>query len=784
MSKKCLHRLGFKVTSQFLKKNNFNKYSCGDDLISIITLIKSYAIDILQKEWMASNVLKLPYTLNAINPAALLLKEDGYEEGIVDFCCHESLSKTELDRIVYLLTNSIEEFIEIHRKGLEEYNPTVNLENININPQLQGSADIKFLNENLALVKILFMRELSKKTIFIGTSDDEKYIQEGSEIKFYPAYDRQRGHMLISEIIDIDIAGKIERMAYTITPNVEAQDGEIYIYPMIGIKRMVSHKRLNSIQYGTAKSYSTLVFDGKTYYFPRVAYRESKKTNNKEIQLISEDWKLYTYLEEFKGITFNNIKEHIEGDDKQNIYLTYSNKLGNKHNLHSGVPNCDKLDIYNHIKANMEGLETIAPIEELKMKPQSGGLDNTDKIVLSKTMYRNSITDLELLVLHPPTSTLYEDTISVIESEKLIKNNIGLTIDGDGLYSLETSNNRIINLTVKNIPSIVGLEIKSDDETVGKRLEKLINDMGKKSPHKVTLALIDLENMGKHDAKAIIRNALDGYGVINQFIEGNKGINTNKVASGLRDLLNDIGLGNFNQVISENQVIYTLHKSSKINFICRIDNKTVEIKVPMITEDYCHVTDIYPVLSCIKDKIKDIENIDTLAMTIFLKDIEQEKRDAIVILENGEAQYNTVVKNLDQDIEIIEKIKSYAKEYITTDLLGHQEVIQLRDDRVTLGTGLYKIKDGGYISIGEKGQDKTTTEASKIRRWSNSYGKVSIGATISYKDRIAYEIRIHKNKEVDDLCELVHKLRLTMTMHSHLNRCITTDYILGFAKHL
>jgi hypothetical protein len=784
MGKKCLHRLGFKVTNEFLEKNNFNKYSCGDGLISIITLIKSYAIDILQKEWMASNVLKLPYTLNAINPAALLLKEDGYEDGIVDFCCHASLSKNELDRMSYLLTNSIEDFIEKHRKGLEEYNPTINLENININPKLQGSVDIKFLNENLALVKILFMRELSKRPIFIGTSDDEKYIQEGREIKFYPAYNRQRGHMLISEIIDIDISGKIERMAYTITPNVEAKDGDIYIYPMIGIKRMVNRKRFNSIQYGTANSYSTLVFDGKTYYFPRVAYRENKKTNNKEVQLISEDWRLYTYLEEFKGITFNDIKEHIEGDDKQNIYLTYSNKLGNKHNLNSGVPTCDKLDIYNHIKANMEGLETIAPIQELKMKRPSGGLDNTDKIVLSKTIHRNDITDLELLVLHPPTSTLYEETISVIESEKLIKNNIGLTIDGDGLYSLETSDNKIINLTVKNIPSIVGLEIKADDETVEERLEKLINDMGEKSPHKVTLTLIDLENMGKYDAKAIIRNTLDGHGIINQFIEGNKGINENKIASGLRDLLNDIGLGNLNQAIEENEVVYTLHKANKINFICRIDNNTVEIKVPMITEDYCHVTDIYPVLPFIKDKIKDIENIDSLAIAIFLQDIEQEKRDVIVILENGETQYNTIVKNLDQDIDTIEKIKSHAKEYITTDLLGHQEVIQLKDGKVTLGTGIYKIKDGVYISIGDKGQDKTTTEASKIRRWSNSYGKVSIGATISYKDRIAYEIRIHKNEEADDMCELVHKLRLAMTMHSHLNRCITTDYILGFVKHL
>lgn len=142
-----------------------------------------------------------------------------------------------------------------------------------------------------------------------------------------------------------------------------------------------------------------------------------------------------------------------------------------------------------------------------------------------------------------------------------------------------------------------------------------------------------------------------------------------------------------------------------------------------------------------------------------------------MILENGETQYNTITRNLDHNL--IEKIKLYSKEYISTE-----------DNKVTLGTGIYKIKNGVYISIGNKGQDKTTTEASKIRSWVNKFKRQSIGATISYKDRIAYEIRVHNNKANDDICKLMHKLRLSITTHSHLNRCITTDYIRGLAKHL
>ncbi|URZ04700.1 hypothetical protein [Clostridium felsineum] len=782
MAKKYLRKLGFRVTDEFLESNNFNIFNCGEELIPIIRLIKSYTNEILKKEWMADNVLKLPYTLNAFNPVKLILRENDYDKGVLEFYCDSSLSKIEVDKIAYLIITNIEEFIQKHRKGLEEYNPNINLDNISINLQSKGMGNKKFLKDNLTLIKVLFIKQLLKKSIFIGTSKDEKYINEGREIAFYPLYSRQGGHILISEIIDIHLGGNVEHMAYYITPNVIVEDNEIYIYPLIGIKRMVSYNRLNSIQYGTAQSYSTLVFDGKTYYSPRIAYRKSKNTEKKEIQMISQDWKLYDYLKEFKGITFKAIKSHMESEDQPNIYLVYSNRLANKHKLSSGVPSCDKLDIYNHIKANVKGLETIDPIKELKCKDQGGkALDNTDKIILANTLYRSKYINIELLVIHPPKSTLYQQTKNAIEEGKLIKNNEGLTIVDDGIYYFQMSN-KGVNFSIRDVQSITGLEIKSDNETTKERLKKLLKDIGEKSINKLTLALIELENMGKYDAKSIIRNSLDEYGIINQFIDSKTGVNVNKIVSGLKDLLNDVGVGNLNQLIDNNEVIYTLYKISNINFICRLSNDSIQFKIPILNDSYLDVTEIYPILPSVKDKMSVKSDSDSIDINKFIQDVKNEKRDVIVILEKGDTEYNDIVNKIDDVIE--REITSCVKEYITTNLLGHQEIIQTIENKPSLGSGIYKVKKGVYISIGDKGKDRTSVEASKIRMWINNHERKSIGATISYKDRIAYEITIHKNQENDFICELVHKLRLVLTTHSHINRCITTDYIWGLNKHL
>lgn len=777
MGKKFLNRLGFKITNEFLKRNNFNKYNCDPGLKVIFTLIKSYCNDVLKMPWMGGNVLKLPYTLNVINPASLLLKEDGYEDGMVEFYCHSSLSKIELDRMAHLLSNSIEEFIERHRTGLQEYNPTIKLDNIIINPQLQGKVDTPYLSENLTLIKVLFIRELANKAIFIGTSKNEKYIQEGREIIFYPSYSKQDGHILISEIINIETADKLERMAYFITPNIEIRNGEIFVYPIIGIKRFVSYKRMEAIQYGAAEKYSILIFDGYTYHSPRINYKE-----NKEIKMVSEDWKLFKYIEEFKGVSFGDISNYILGADVPNIHLVYSNKSGVSHNLNAGVPGCDKIDIYNYILDNIKGLEPLEAVEEIKIKKHAGGLTNTDRIILPQTIYRSNKMKINLLVIHPPESTLYQDLLNVIEEGKLINKHIGFAKGGDGSYSLEVSGSKIIDLSVRSIPSIAGLEIKAENETAEERLNKLRDDIGENISDNLNLAFIDLGYMGKYDSKAIIRKALDSCGIVNQFIDSKTGITLNKIASGLRDLFNDVGLGNSNQTISDSEVIYTLHKVNKVNFICRLDNNTVEIKVPGVTDSYLHVTDIYPILSSIKYKINSIGNIDSIAIATFLQDLAQEQREVIVILENGEKQYNNVIGNLES--ETIEKIKLYSKEYVTTDLLGHQEVVQTKDNKITLGAGNYRVDNGIYISIGDKGQDRTTVEASKIRTWINKINKQSIGAKIAFKDRIAYEMCFHKNKDNDALCMVIHNLRLATTTHSHLNRCITTDYILGFEKHL
>jgi hypothetical protein len=782
MDKKELRKLGFKVTNEFFQENSFNRYDCGNDIFPIINSIKGYCSDVLQKEWMANNVIKLPYTLNAINPASLLVNEDKYNNGTIEFFCHSSLSTKEMDRMIYLISTSIEEFIEKHRDGLRKYDPGIDFDNFSINAILNGLIGTEYLANNLSLIKVLLIRKLAYKPVYIGSRVDRKYLQNGREIVFYPSYCKQYGHMLISEIIEVNCAGRIERMAYFIIPNIELDNnGEIYIYPLIGIKRFVSYKRLFAVQAGNSDTHSLLVFDGSFYYSPRIAYREKKDKSGKGVTMVGDDWKLYNYLEKFKAIEFKDILGFVNGEDNQNLYLVYSNRLGLSSRMSSGVPGCDKLDIFNYLINNIGGLEPVKPVEEISYKKQTGGLTNTDQIILNKTLFRNDINIIELLVIHPPESMLYRDVLFLINDDKLFKKDSGLVKCGDGLFLLNTGDGKALKLLVHSVPSIEGIEIRSDDETAEERFGKIKNEIGEFTSG-IIIALIELENMGKYDAKSIIRKALDSNGIINQFIDSKSGINTNKIASGLRDLLNDIGLGNLNQKLGTNEVIYTLHKTSKVNFICRLDNKAIEVKIPSVKDDYIHIANIYPYLSQINAKTKDAENLDSIAIAAFLEDITNETRDVIVILDNGEAKYNNVFPNLSTDI--LAKLKSLVKEFITTDLLGHQEVIQTKKGKISQGTGIYEIEDGVYISIGDKGQDKTNLEASKIRMWNNNHGKISIGATITYKDRVAYEIRMHKNTNNHELCSLVHKLRLATTMHMHLNRCLTTDYILGLDKHL
>lgn len=780
---KQLNRLGFKVTSQFLEKNSFKKFICNEELVPLISLIKSFSKEVLKEEWRANNVLKLPYILNAINPAYMALKETDYDKDVIEFYCHESLEEEEVNKTIYLLGNNIEEFLEKYKADLLNYNSEINIKDIRVEPKYAGTVDYEFLLENLTLVKMLFIKVLDRKSIYIGTSEDEKYLKDGSKIQFFPSYSRQIGHLLISEIIDIDLNGKNEKMAFYIIPNIEIEDGEIYIYPMIGVKRVVTYNKVNALKDGTAKSYSTLIFDGSIYYSPRVKYCEKKGTSSKEVQLVSEDWKLYEYIKKYKGISFDDVKKHIESEDKEDIYLIYSTKMGGKNKLNPGVPGSDKLDIYNYILENIEGLEPLPVVDELKVGRQgAGALNNSDKIILSNTIYRSPKTDIDLLIIQPSESMLYEYTEDVIESGKLIQDNAGMTINANGSYSLELSDGKIVNLEIRKVVSTKGIEIKSDNETADIRAEKLLEDIGYLDETKLTLAFIDLENMGKLDAKKIIRNALDSRGIINQFINGNEGINDNKICSSLRDLFNDIGFGNANQTILENEVIYTLHKADKINFICRLDNNNIEVKIPAITNEYMHITDIYKYLPNLNSRLQEVGQVDDIAVNCLLKDIKDESREVLVILEGGETQYNSVLHYLNQNI--IEEIKQNCMDLITTDLLGHQEIVQTNEGKITLGTGVYKVKEGTYISIGDKGQCQVTVEASKIRRWTNSHNKVSIGAKIQYQDRIAYKIITHNDKENQNLCNLVHKLRLSLTRHSHLNRCITTDYILGLEKNI
>ena len=270
---------------------------------------------------------------------------------------------------------------------------------------------------------------------------------------------------------------------------------------------------------------------------------------------------------------------------------------------------------------------------------------------------------------------------------------------------------------------------------------------------------------------------MDKIGIINQFIEKKDEDISHRVRAAILDLLNDIGFGNANQVIKKNQVIYTMHKIKDINIIARLDNESIEVYIPSVIEEFIHISNVYRYLSEVS---LHKSNNNELSLDTFINLLTDEKREKIVILEEGEVKRNSILTSM--DLEFIEKIKRNSDIYVTTDLLN-REFIQILEGDISLGKGVYKHHNNVYISVGEKVQGNNSTFiASKVRAWTNTKGGISIGATTEYKNRIAFEIRV--NRDDFDIVKLIHNLRLNVTTYKHLNRTIITDYITGLGKHI
>ena len=378
--------------------------------------------------------------------------------------------------------------------------------------------------------------------------------------------------------------------------------------------------------------------------------------------------------------------------------------------------------------------------------------------------------NINLYIVHDGENKIFDTVVDTIENG-IFAANKGLQILEEGNYRLSVGDGKEVLLKVLNTQVKDVLSPKEDKEETEDRLFKINKEINFEGDFNI--ALVELENRNDStDAKSILRNSLDKIGIINQFIEKKDEDISHRVRAAVLDLLNDIGFGNANQAIKENQVIYTMHKIKDINIIARLDNESIEVYIPSVIEEFIHINKVYSYLSEIR---LHKSNNNELSLDTFIKLLNKEKREKIVILEEGEVKRNSILTSM--DLESIERIKRNTDIYITTDLLN-RDFIQTLDEDISLGKGVYKSHNNVYISVGEKVQgNNSTVIASKVRAWINTNGGTSIGATTEYKNRIAFEIR--SNKDDFDIIKLIHNLRLNVTTYKHLNRTIITDYITG-----
>lgn len=799
MGKKQLQRLAFKISNKFIEDNKLKAFRCNSDLIVYIGAIKEYCTNVLQKEYMANNILKFNKTINAIYPIGIVFNENILGENEALFYCDSSLNKENIDEVIAMLEENIYEFIKKHNNSLVEYYPEIKWDNfeIYIEEEKINALDNKSINKDL--IKSLFIKKFALNEIYIGSSEDIKYVEDGRLVKFYPCYSYNGGYQLISEIIEIT---EKDKFSYTITPRVEYENDQWIIYPIIGVKRIVTKRIEDYIKYSKAKTTSILIKDDNKYYITKIK-NEKSEDNNINIVKVGEHWKLYKFLEDKRGLPFDFIKKSILGEENTGIYLVYSSNSGNKMNIGSGIPGMDKIDICEYILNEIKEFELLPPLQEIKVKEKflnkGAAISNTGKINTKNCIWRNKKTNINLLILQETDApvSLYKEVINVLENK--IFDNIDKL---DDRYLIRVGEVEL-NLSIMDVQCKSSLETydKENEETIAKRKAKLLKEIPEIDDSKINIAIMDIANMEEIDAKQIVRNSLDEIGIVNQCIEGIKridkkeifNISNHTVSACIRDLLNDIGLGNVNQTMGKEKVIYTIHRIEGFNVVCRISDTTVEVKFTDFMNEYCHISEVYKKFNiALKEKEKfnklkkdemvlEQELRNKKALEIFIEDIEQDERNVITLLEKCDVIKNSPIYDLSIDDE--KRIIQESSVFVKTDLL-QQELLQMEENKIVKAKAIYKLDNCRYISMGEKVQSETSTanDSSKIRSWINSKDKLSIGYKQQFADRVGYEIET--SIENNEIVRLIHNFRLATTSHIHLNRALTTDYIKGLEKHL
>ena len=118
---KQIKQLGYKIPKYFFRCRNYNIYKIDESVIKVVNTIREYATDVLKNRWMADNITKIAYVVNAIDPVGLFMDIGKEGEEFSVLYCNSNLDNEEARKAMYLIRNSLCEFIDKHTEGIEQF---------------------------------------------------------------------------------------------------------------------------------------------------------------------------------------------------------------------------------------------------------------------------------------------------------------------------------------------------------------------------------------------------------------------------------------------------------------------------------------------------------------------------------------------------------------------------------------------------------------------------------------------------------------------------------------
>lgn len=821
MVKKIIQVLSYKITDEFLEDNNFNVYSVNGEIKEgIIEIIKFYTNELnenwqdLRKDWKLKKLVNLPYKLNSVSPYRIFINNIDKEDPTL--FCENNLPEREIERIKWILSTSVADFIgDSFKKDLKEYFISNNLksDNFNVNLDFKGQATKNSFasKENYALLKMLFMKQFINKKVTIGTCAEA--IEDAKEVSFYPSYNGS--HELVSEIIEAyNYKNELKRYSLFLTPKIELRNEELYLNVIIGTKVILDSSEheigkkddlIKKIHYGKNENSTLYIFNGEQYATLKFS---TKKSENGYISLFP-NWEyreMLKNLEQTANITFSDIINFLKDTTSRNdMFLLHNQyrKIKEKKLVSDSLHNNDKLDVSDFIVKNIKGLELVEPISETEVIYPSEVkkiAKNGSKIDLLVSSYKGKYNYFNLYVIRKNNSEIIKMIKQLFTStsadEKLFTDYEKIESINENTFMITFANDVTITINIIDVCNDYILKDTYKGETANDRADMITETIGEMPVN--SLFLVELEVLPDGvDAKGIIRQALIKQGFINQFIVPST-LDTNKLKQRLCKLFQCIGFYNALTYLGE-KTVYTFsfvesicNKGHILPFIIKVTDKSIEVSPSLknMAIDFISINDIYKNFYSLKDLAFDmkkcnIEEIEEILLKKLFDILKNDNTEKILILEGKQLQsINT---------DLAKKVIAASDNVVKTDLLDIEVIVKnATNNDLTFTPTLFLFNDDTFISIGDKTQSQRNSlvygsklvNFKKRKTKTKPEDRIVNGAFATYQDRKAFEIKIIKSTmDKIALASLIKLSRFRLTSEIHCNETSFYNYLTYFSKY-